>query len=172
MTRAVLGVALTSALAACTAGGGAADGTIGGDARGPDAAADTVATDTVRGTVAVVGADPVTHVVLRIGDGTVSVEGPATDGLRRVNGLGVEAAGRVDGAAMHVTDFRVREAEGLPAADGILEIHGDTAVLIGPGDERRRYTPVPASLRARAGARVWIAGQVGGEPQAWGVIDR
>jgi hypothetical protein len=153
-----LALAVAVALGACAGGSG-------GGGPDPDAAPDTV-----RGTVLVVGADPMTRVVLRTGDGRLDLEGPEADRLRRVNGLGVRVDGRIDGAAMTVTGFRVREADGLPAADGILELDGDAAVLVTAAGERLRYTPVPSALRARAGERVWIAGAVGGEPQAWGVI--
>lgn len=159
--RACVGPALALALAgvACAAGTG-----------GDPAPAGDPAPDTLRGTVMVVGADPVTRVVLRTAAGRVGLEGEAADRLRRVNGLGVRVDGRVDGATMIVTGFRVREADGLPAADGVLEVDGDTAVLVTATGERLRYAPVPSALRARAGARVWIAGEVGGAPQAWGVI--
>jgi hypothetical protein len=129
-----------------------------------------VAGDTLRGTVRVVGADPATMVVLDTGDGRVTLRGEATAGLRRVNGLGVWVRGALRGGAVDVTAFQVREADGMPAADGVLQLDGEAAVLVTADGERLRYTPAPAALRARVGARVWIAGPVGGEPQAWGVI--
>lgn len=137
---------------------------------GDAAASGGAMTDTLRGTVAVVGADPLTRVVLRTGAVGIDLEGPEADTLRRVNGLVVRVEGRLQDSVMTVTGFRVREADGLPAADGILEIHGDSAVLVTPTGERLQYAPVPSALRAAAGKRVWIAGPVGSEPQAWGVI--
>ena len=110
-----------------------------------DAVTDTPA-DTLRGEVAVVGADPLTRVVLRTDDRSITLEGPAVDQLRRVNGLTVRVDGSLRDDAMTVTSFRVRAVDGLPAADGVLVVEGDTAVL------------------------VRIAGEMGGEPQAWGVI--
>ena len=125
--------------------------------------------DTLRGTVLVVGADPVTRLVLRTDDGQIGLEGPAAGPLRRAAGLGVRVDGRIADGAMTVTAFRIREADGMPAADGLLEVAGDTAVLVTP-DGRLPYAPVPTALRARVGAWVWIAGPPGGEPQAWGVL--
>ncbi|MDX1675778.1 MAG: hypothetical protein R3314_13375, partial [Longimicrobiales bacterium] len=113
--------------------------------------------------------DPATRVVLRSDGARLTVEGPAEATLRRVAGLGVRVDGRRDGSTIRAVGFRVREAAGMPAADGTLEVRGDTAVLFTPGG-RLRYVPVPAALKARDGARVWIAGQAGREPQAWGVI--
>lgn len=155
-----LALALLAVVGACASGGN----------DDPDADA-VAAPDTLRGTVMVVGADPMTRVVLRTDTGRVSLEGEAADRLRRVNGLGVRVDGRLAGSAMTVVDFRVREADGMPAADGILELDGDTAVLVTATGRRLRYTPVPSALRARVGARVWIAGRADGAPQAWGVID-
>lgn len=152
---------VTLAMAGCVAGASEA-----GDATGGGVA------DTLRGTVAVVGADPLTRVVLRTGSTGIGLEGPAADTLRRVNGLVVRVEGRLQDSVMTVTGFRVREADGLPAADGILEIEGDAAVLVTPTGERLRYAPIPSALRDVAGERVWIAGAVGSEPQAWGVIGR
>lgn len=156
-------LALLGGLAACAAGEPGAGK--------PAGAAEPAAVDTLRGTVRVVGADPVTQLILRTEDGPVDLQGPAADELRRVNRLVVRVRGHLDGSTMTVADFRVRTAEGLPAADGTLEIDGNAAVLVTPDGERLRYAPAPTSLRARAGSRVWIAGEVGGEPQAWGVID-
>ncbi len=138
---------------------------------GPDGEPGTpAAADTVRGTVRVVGADPATQVVLRSDEATVPVGGAAVDALRRVNGLVVVVRGRLVDGRMEASGFRVREADGLPAADGVLEIDGNHAVLVTDDGQRLRYSPVPTALRARAGARVWIAGEPGGEPRAWGVI--
>lgn len=126
--------------------------------------------DTLRGAVSVVGADPLTRVVLRTGDDQIRLEGPGAETLRRVNGLIVQVEGRLQDSTMTVAGFHVRAADGLPAADGILEIEGDTAVLVTPAGERLRYAPAPSALRGQAGKRVWIAGETGSEPRAWGVI--
>ena len=157
--RAVPGL-LVAVLAACTAGAPDADGPPGAGA----------APDTLRGAVAVVGAEPLTHVVLRVDGRQVRLDGPATDQLRQVHGLVVRADGRIRDDGMTVTGFRVREADGLPAADGTLEVHGDTAVVVTASGDRLRWTPVPSALRPSAGERVWIAGPPGSEPRAWGVI--
>lgn len=151
---------LVVALGACMAGASDPEPQPGAGA-GPD---------TIRGAVAVVGAEPLTQVVLRTDGRQVRLDGPATDELRQVHGLVVQADGRLRDGAMTVTGFRVREADGLPAADGTLEVRGDTAVLVTASGGRLEWTPVPSALRTRAGQRVWIAGPPGSEPQAWGVI--
>lgn len=127
------------------------------------------APDSARGTVAVVGADPVSQVVLDTPGDRLILEGEPTVELRRVDGLDVRVRGEREGRRLRVVSFRVTGSHGLPAADGTLEVRGDTAVLATAGGERL-YAPIPAALREHGGARVWIAGPVGGEPRAWGVI--
>ncbi|MFP4624504.1 MAG: hypothetical protein ACLFRX_10030 [Gemmatimonadota bacterium] len=128
------------------------------------------ATDTLRGTVVIVGADPLTHVALRVDGGQVPLDGPASSELRRAGGLELLVEGTREHDRFRVTEFRVRSAHGLPAADGILALEGEDAILTTPGGDRLRYRPAPAALREHAGARVWIAGEPGGEPQAWGIL--
>lgn len=126
--------------------------------------------DTLRGTIAVVGAEPLTTVVIDAGPARMPLEGRAVEALRRVNGLEVRLEGRREGRAYVAESFRVRGADGKPAADGILEVSGDSVFLVTPEGERLGHTPVPAALRGWVGDRVWIAGTVGGEPRAWGRI--
>lgn len=153
------------------AAGGCAGPEPAPDAPAPEAPApEAPAADTVRGTVLVVGADPITSIVLRTDDGRIRLVGAAAAPLRRATRLDVAAHGRLEGETLTVAGFRVRAANGLPAADGVLNVHGDTAVLATTDGRELRWVPIPTSLRARAGAWVWIAGPVGGEPQAWGVL--
>lgn len=161
----LIGLGLLTAAAACAGPEPAPEGPA------PDAAADApAAADTVHGTVLVVGADPITSIILRTGNGRIRLEGAAAAPLRRATRLDVAVHGRLEGETMVVAGFRVRAADGLPAADGVLEVHADTAVLATADGRQPRWVPIPSSLRARAGAWVWIAGPIGGEPQAWGVL--
>ena len=159
------GVRLPLLIAALVIGAGTMGCSASGHGHGQ-----ATAPDTLSGTVLVVGADPVAHPVLETADGQLRLEGPV-DLLQRVHGLGVEVFGRRDETALHVARFRVVAADGLPAADGTLEVRADTAVLVTPDGDRQAYTPVPAALLSHVGARVWIAGESGREPQAWGVIE-
>ena len=136
----------------------------------PANAAPDATPDTVRGVVAVVGADPLTRVMIEADGRRLTVAGPAEDGLRRVHGLEVRVDGRIEGSTLTAARFRVRALGELPAADGTLEVDGDTAVLVTPDGDRLSFGSAPPALRARAGARVWIAGHEGDAPQAWGVI--
>jgi hypothetical protein len=129
------------------------------------------AADSLRGTVAVVGAEPLTRLVLRTHAGAVDLEGRAAPALRSVRGAEVRVDGRQDGDRFIADAFRVRAVDGVPAADGTLELDGDRAVLVAPDGTRIPYGYAPAALREHRGQRVWIAGPADAEPLAWGRID-
>ncbi|HUG40632.1 MAG TPA: hypothetical protein VMM12_09110 [Longimicrobiales bacterium] len=129
------------------------------------------APDTLRGVVAITGADPLTQVVLRpAGGAPVTLTGPIADSLRGAVGLVVVVAGRRDGSALEPRTFRVAGLDDLPAADGRLEIEAGAAILVTADGERLRYPGAPEALRRLAGRHVWIAGEPGREPQQWGVL--
>lgn len=159
------------ALAACAAPAhepAPAPGGTGVEAEEPAAATPA---DTLRGTVAVVGAEPLTELVLQVDGRPIRLEGSAVTTLRHADGLEVRVAGTRLDDRFRVASFRVRGAHGLPAADGILALDGDDAVLATTRGELLRFRPAPRALREHEGARVWIAGAPGGEPQAWGILE-
>lgn len=130
------------------------------------------AIDSLRGTVAVVGAEPLTRVVLQsVAGEQLQIEGRAATLLRRLDGIDVLVGGRFARGRLQVGSFRVVGANGRPAADGVLALEGTAAVLVGANGVRLHFTPAPLTLRDHVGSRVWIAGVPGGEPEAWGVID-
>ena len=172
----VLAAGLAATAAGCTANHAShADREDPPTQAGSDGAT-VLATDTVRGTVAIAGADPLTRVVLRVADGRATeVRGPLADTLRNALGLDVMVAGVVGGAAgdgIEAAGFRIRGLDGLVAADGRLELDGDAVVLVTVDGARLRYPAAPEALRQLAGRRVWIAGMAGAEPQHWGPLDR
>lgn len=145
------------------------------DAPAPAGETETaMAIDTLRGTLAVVGAEPLTQVVIRPAHaaGDVFLRGPALDQLRRVSGLEVRVHGRAesDGRAFDVNRFEVVALEGTPAVDGILAGEGDSIVLVRHDGRRLPLTAVPSTLRRHIGSRVWIAGRPEGRVEAFGVI--
>ena len=168
MSRA--GLALLTALAVGACGTNHADGDHAAD--GPPPGARSEPGDTARGVVAVTGADPLTRVVLRHGDGsTTTIAGAIADTLRRAAGLEVAVAGERTEHGLEGDAFRVLRLERLPAADGRLEVEGDAAILVTADGRRLRFPAAPAALRELAGRRVWIAGEPGSEPQSWGRLD-
>ena len=154
-------------LAACSANHAHDDLAEDGPPEPPDAAAETV-----RGVVAVTGADPLTRVLLRRDEGsTTALAGPIADTLRGAVGLEVSVTGRRTAAGLEGTAVRVLRLERVPATDGRLEIVDDAAILLTADGRRLRFPAAPAALRALAGRRVWVAGEAGGEPQSWGLLE-
>lgn len=157
-------VALALGLAAAL--GASACGTNQQHGEGPMAA------DTARGIVEVAGAEPVTSVVLRTPRGDLRLVGPRAESLRRASGAEVWVSGtRGDDGSLTIDAYRVRSVDGVEAADGVLELDGDAAVLVTPTGERVRYATAPAGLRSLIGQRVWITGRAGGEPRSWGALE-
>jgi hypothetical protein len=143
-------------------------------ARGAPAAgsaAATAATDSLRGTVEVVGSEPGTSVALLMDGGrravTLDGERPLLD---RLAGLEVSVWGSlVRAGVFHVDRVAVRAAGGVPAVDGVLAREGAGWVLV-TGDRRRlAILRLPEALRGMEGARVWISGRLD-HPDSFGVI--
>ncbi len=132
-------------------------------------------TDSVRGRAVLVGAAPAMQIVLRRpGERDIVLHGDrsVTRALRSVQGLEIQATGHRTGEGeMHVTGFVVRAADGVPAIDGRLEREGDQYVLVTADGRRHQLQHVPQGIRDRVGQRVWIAGSLEREPEAFGVIE-
>lgn len=133
-----------------------------------------VATDTLRGTIAVVGAEPTTVVTLRPRSGTreIQLSGQDRSALGRLSGVDVWVSGELDSARgrMEVHRFEVRSVDGIPAADGVLEMEDERAVLVRPDGQRLRINNPPNALLQHVGTRVWVSGNLDEEPVAFGVI--
>ncbi|MBW3552525.1 MAG: hypothetical protein KY466_03390 [Gemmatimonadetes bacterium] len=169
MSRASLSL-LAALIAAAACGTNHADDDLADEAPRPGAGG--TAPDTARGVVAITGADPLTRVVLRHDDGsTTTLAGAVADTLRQAAGLDVIVTGRRTEHGLEATAFRVLRLERLPATDGRLELEGDVAVLLTADGRRVRFPAAPAALRGLAGRRVWIAGEPGGEPRSWGLLE-
>jgi hypothetical protein len=142
---------------------------------GAPASTPRATSDSVRGTVAVVGSHPMTQVVVRPAGGapSVTIVGDGAAGLRSVSGADVVVHGTMSGPReFRATSFTVRAVDGLAAADGILERAGDGyALRLRDGTRRPVVRPSPA-LVAYLGARVWVTGPADVEPQAFGLIER
>ena len=142
----------------------------GAPAAGTPAAAP--AADSLRGTVEVVGSEPATSIALLMDGGAraVTLEGerPLLDRL-----AGLEVA--VWGAPLRPGVFRVgrvavRASGGVAAVDGVLARAGAGWVLVTDDGRRLPVARLPEVLRAKAGARVWLAGPLDRPPDSSGVI--
>jgi hypothetical protein len=129
-----------------------------------------VAGDTLRGTVEIVGSEPMTGIVLQTGAGTPNLCG-ARELLRRVAGLEVAVWGARNAQGQFCVDrFAVRSANGVPAVDGILAREGQGFALVMADGRRLPIARLPDALRSSVGARVWLAGPLDRAPDSFGVI--
>jgi len=129
--------------------------------------------DTARGIVAIVGAAPLTDVVLRTGSGAVRLAGAQLPQLRRLAGVELWVRGTPVAAprpSLEVAQFTVRAVDGVPALDGVLAEDQGRVVLVTADGRRQVLDHPPAQLRDQLGARVWITGTAPGEVASYGVI--
>lgn len=149
--------------------------TVGPAPDAPRPAPEEPVTDSVRGRISIVGAAPVTRLVIRGTTGPdVILHGDAAmvRALRSVQGLEIAAFGHLQAdQVLHVARFTVRAADGVPALDGTLQREDDGFVLVTADGRRHRLTHLPESLHPHAGHRVWIAGALDRPPEAFGVVD-
>lgn len=142
-----------------------------------------VVADTARGTLSVVGSEPLTTVVLAQSGpgGMLAIEGTAQASLARMAGLEVVVTGRrterrsmtasPSGAIVFDADrFEVRAADRIAAHDGIVTLEGGKFYLLTPSHGRLAADHLPAALRGRVGARVFLVGPLDRAPVSYGVI--
>lgn len=132
------------------------------------------ADDTARGVVAVVGAAPLTEIVLRrAAGGALRLAGAHVPALRRLAGVELWVRGTPVAAprpSIDVAQFAVRAVDGVPALDGVLADERGRVVLVTADGRRQALEHPPAELRDQVGARVWITGTTPGEVASYGII--
>jgi hypothetical protein len=128
--------------------------------------------DTARGIVAVVGAVPITEVVLRPATGRpITLTGPLAREIGVASGADVWVRGRrVDSRTIDVASYAVRSVDGVTAITGTLAADGDRLVLVTDDGRRHLIARPPAPLRQHVGARVWITGDLATTINAYGVL--
>jgi hypothetical protein len=136
------------------------------------APAAAASSDTARGIVAVVGAVPITSVVLRpAAGGQITLRGPLAREIGGASGADVWVRGRrVDARTIEVASYAVRSVDGVTAITGTLTADGDRLVLVTDDGRRHAIARPPAPLREHIGARVWISGDLGTAITAYGVL--
>lgn len=126
--------------------------------------------DTLRGTVEIVGSDPIPAIALLDGRGGGMTLVGEESLLRQLSGLEVVVWGALTAPRVfRVTRVSVRAHAGVPATDGVLTREGNGWVLVTP-DGRLPLTELPEALRGREGTRVWLAGPLDRTPDAFGII--
>jgi hypothetical protein len=125
--------------------------------------------DSARGVLTFVGAEPARQVMLRAGDTMISLSGMATTGLSRLVGTEVVVHGvRISPRDIVISDYVVRSNAGVPAYDGIVEADGTLRLTDGSGARR---VPLPAAMRDMIGTRVWVAVK-NGAATSYGLVPR
>jgi hypothetical protein len=130
--------------------------------------------DTLRGTIAVVGSEPMVQVDLRTVQGRhVHLVGNHHRLLRRLSGAELWVEGTpTEGTrpGFDVRRFAVRSVDGVRAIDGILG-SGDGRFHITTSDGKRvSLATLPPALRDQVGARIWISGDPPSTIAAYGII--
>lgn len=158
MTRRVLVWAAFAATIGCHAGR---------SARAPLPAA---ASDTLRGTFVLEGADPMPAAVLRTPGGRVELDGvPAA--MRRLVQLELWVRGAAEeNGRFRVESFLVRAAGGSPAWDGVVERAGEGLALRLPDGAVHALSGSPPALTDLVGARVWVTETAARTVASYGVI--
>lgn len=128
--------------------------------------------DTLRGIVTLIGTAPAQHAGLVVDGITVSLSGMATSGMTRLEGVEVVVRGvKVTPRDIVVSNYLVRESDGVPAWDGILDADGILRLTDGSGF--KRLSSIPTALRSTIGGRVWVAFKAGTSiPLSYGYIGR
>lgn len=153
LAHSVIAFGATVALASACASGEAATS-------GPAPAA----ADTVRGTLAVVGADPLAQPAIRPDDGPgeIHLTGPGAEDAATLQGMQVWASGALDPERdeLEVERLEVRAVDGTAAVSGTLEREGARWYLLLDDDRRVPLRNLPDGLQEQEGERVWISAPV------------
>lgn len=150
-----------------------------------DTAASASATaDSARGTLLLVGNEPVSTLLLTAAEKNtepLALTGALIPVLRRVVGLELAVFGQRTGAraadasprgaaVFDVKTFVVQAADGVAAHDGVVEFRNSTWLLRLADGRELAVASMPALLRQQIGARVWIAGPLNVAPLSYGLI--
>ncbi|MEQ1690846.1 MAG: hypothetical protein ABMA00_06140 [Gemmatimonas sp.] len=147
--------------------------------------AETAQSDTARGVVRRVGPDPVSRLALfpvgSVDSAPLALDGAQLSELSAAEGLevmirGTRSADRAMDVApggaivFHVGHFKVRALDGIEAHDGILVDVAGRMILETASGTRTVIVNLPAALRTKRGARVFLVGPLTRAPQAFGVL--
>jgi hypothetical protein len=134
----------------------------------------STASDTARGIVAVVGAIPITEVVLRPAGGQqITLTGALAREIGVASGADVWVRGRRAGArTIDVAAYAVRSVDGVTAITGTLTADGDRLVLVTDDGRRHPIARPPEPLRQHVGARIWITGDPSTAISTYGILRR
>ena len=158
----VLVLAHAAALAAC--GGSTPD-------PGPGEDRDRTAVGTIRQT----GAIPTPDTRLETAAGAIVLVGPLAAELARVAGAEVLVRGSVasgaDPPTIRVSEYEIRDVDGLRPIVGMLEVRNGALVLRTEDGEERAITGTSERMLRAAGSRVWVTTRGDGSGVVrWGIL--
>jgi hypothetical protein len=130
-------------------------------------------TDSVRGTVSVVGTSFDKRVMIEDAATRrrVEVTGSLSRLIGHVAGAEVSAVGALSGSQLEASRFLVRAVDGQPAIDGTLKTEGGAMYIVTTSGVRTRLAAPPPSFAGQDGARVWITGDPAKGIASFGFID-
>jgi len=128
------------------------------------------AADTLRGTFVLEGSDPYPMAVMRTSSGRVVIDG-ATAGMLKLSQLDLWLRGnRTSADRFHVSDYRVRGANGARAWDGKLR-NGPTGFRLELDDGSvHDIRGAPLNFGELVGSRVWVTESPDGTLREYGVL--
>jgi hypothetical protein len=129
-----------------------------------------IAADSLQGIIKIVGSEPFPQTTLSFDDGSPALVLDSAAALKSVAGLRVAVIGVRQGRRMVVDRFMVLSANGIEAMDGTLTLDDGDLILVRASGARQRLARPPPSLRALAGRRVWVSGDLSREVVAFGII--
>ena len=128
------------------------------------------AADTLRGTFVLEGSDPLPLAVVRTTTGRVVIEGAPT-AMLKLSQLDLWLRGtRTSAARFHVTDFRVRGANGAKAWDGTLRESSTGFRLELDDGSLHDIRGAPSTFAQLTGSRVWVTESADGAVREYGVL--
>ena len=133
--------------------------------------------DTLSGSVATFGVDPMSYPVLQTDAGALRLAGPLSEELGHLTGAAVRVWGSRTSDKpqdrLEVAGYAVESVNGRPVHVGVLAEAGGAVVL--RGDREWRLVNAPDVLARSVGAKVYVAGPTRGDSltvESWGVIRR
>ena len=126
--------------------------------------------DTLRGTLVLEGSDPYPMAVLRTSSGRVVLDGVSA-GMLKLSQLDLWLRGtRTSANRFHITDYRVRGANGARAWDGVLRngVAGFNLELTDGSSHPIRGAP--SNFAQLMGSRVWVTENPDGTLREYGVL--
>jgi hypothetical protein len=126
--------------------------------------------DTLRGTFVLEGSDPFPVAAMHTLAGRVILDG-APVGMLKLSQLNLWVRGtRTSDTRFRVSDYRVREANGARAWDGVLRAASAGFSLELSDGSAHAISGAPSSFVQLVGSRVWLTENVDGSVREYGVF--